>query len=263
MKLFVLRYSGLTINTVAAGFIVLASLTSGCSRFESKPVNSTVSNSNTPLSGNSGNVNINQPGNVDTNIYLPVNNTSPTNQAPPPVANSRPFNSASTSNLDRRTPSANSNTFTPSPKPKTSPSSSNMSVGEPYGGTTVVSTPRPPVAVKEEDEGPADPNRDNKPLPAPGSMPKTISGGVVNGKAIKFIQPEYPAAARAVRAAGAVNVQVLIDESGNVISAKAVSGHPLLRNAAEAAARATKFNGTVLSGQPVKVTGVLVYNFTP
>jgi len=58
-------------------------------------------------------------------------------------------------------------------------------------------------------------------------------------------------------------VQVTIDENGNVISASAVSGHPLLRQAAEQAARQAVFKPTLLSDQPVKVTGVIVYNFVP
>lgn len=93
--------------------------------------------------------------------------------------------------------------------------------------------------------------------------PKTISGGVINGKAIDLPKPSYPAAARAVRASGAVNVQVTVDENGDVISANAVSGHPLLRAAAVSAARNAKFKPTLLSGKPVKVTGVIVFNFTP
>ena len=92
---------------------------------------------------------------------------------------------------------------------------------------------------------------------------KTISGGVLNGKATDLVKPAYPPAARAVRASGAVNVQVTIDEKGDVISAVAVSGHPLLRSSAVQAARSSKFAPTLLSGKPVKVTGVLVFNFTP
>ena len=90
--------------------------------------------------------------------------------------------------------------------------------------------------------------------------PKTISGGVLNGKATNLPKPFFPAA-RAVNTSGAVNVQVTIDENGDVISASAVSGHPLLRQASEQAARASKFAPTLLQGQPVKVTGVIVYNF--
>lgn len=90
---------------------------------------------------------------------------------------------------------------------------------------------------------------------------KTISGGVVNGKATFLAVPSFPAAAKAVKASGTVNVQVTIDEEGNVIAAEAVSGHPLLRAASVKAARESKFNPTILNGQPVKVNGVIVYNF--
>jgi protein TonB len=100
-----------------------------------------------------------------------------------------------------------------------------------------------------------------KPTPKP--VPKTISGGVLNGKATSLPKPAYPAAAKAVRAGGAVSVQVLISENGSVISASAVSGHPLLRAAAEGAARGARFSPTLLSGQPVKVSGVITYNFVP
>lgn len=96
-----------------------------------------------------------------------------------------------------------------------------------------------------------------------GGETKTISGGVLNGKAISRPEPVYPAAAKAVRASGTVNVQVTVDENGNVASANAVSGHPLLRAAAVAAARGAKFNPTLLGGKAVKVNGILVYNFTP
>ena len=101
------------------------------------------------------------------------------------------------------------------------------------------------------------------PPPPPKAAPKTISGGVLNGKATSLPKPPYPAAARAVRAAGAVSVQVLISETGSVVSANAVSGHPLLRPAAVAAARGARFSPTLLSGQPVKVSGVITYNFVP
>lgn len=101
------------------------------------------------------------------------------------------------------------------------------------------------------------------PPPPKKEPPKTISGGVLNGKATSLPKPPYPPAARAVRASGAVSVQVLISETGSVISANAVSGHPLLRPAAVAAARGAHFSPTLLSGQPVKVSGVITYNFVP
>ena len=104
---------------------------------------------------------------------------------------------------------------------------------------------------------------DNVPPASSTNDPKTISGGVINSKATNLVKPPYPAAAKAVRAAGAVNVQVIVDEKGNVILANAVSGHPLLRAAAVSAARASKFSPTLLSGKAVKVSGVIVYNFVP
>lgn len=90
---------------------------------------------------------------------------------------------------------------------------------------------------------------------------KTVKGGVLNGKAINLTKPDYPPSARAVGAIGAVNVEVLIDEKGNVISTSIISGHPLLRRAAEAAAKTSKFSPTLLNGTPVKISGILVYNF--
>ena len=88
-----------------------------------------------------------------------------------------------------------------------------------------------------------------------------ISGGVLNGKAISLPEPAYPPMGRAVKASGTVVVQVTVDEKGNVISARAVSGHPLLRATSVAAALRAKFSPTKLSGEPVKVNGVVNYNF--
>jgi TonB family protein len=88
-----------------------------------------------------------------------------------------------------------------------------------------------------------------------------ISGGVMNSKAIMLPAPAYPPAAKAVRAQGAVSVKVTVDEEGNVISASAVSGHPLLRAAATEAAKGARFSQTLLNGAPVKVTGIVTYNF--
>jgi TonB family protein len=94
----------------------------------------------------------------------------------------------------------------------------------------------------------------------PTDRPK-IEGGVLNGKALELPQPVYPAIARAAHASGTVTVQVLIDEQGNVVAARAIDGHPLLQAAAVGAARQARFSPTLLEGEPVKVTGVIQYNF--
>lgn len=118
-------------------------------------------------------------------------------------------------------------------------------------GTVTTSAP-----TKVEVDAPPPPEA---PKPTPPRAP--ISGGVLNGKAVRLVQPTYPAIARQAHASGTVVVQVLIDENGNVVSAHAISGHPLLQAVAVAAARASKFSPTKLSGQPVKVNGVIQYNF--
>lgn len=91
---------------------------------------------------------------------------------------------------------------------------------------------------------------------------KTISGGVLNGKATSLPKPAYPPIAKQAHASGTVVVQVTVDEKGNVVTARAVSGHPLLQAAAVSAARGAKFSPTKLNGKPVRVTGVITYNFT-
>lgn len=107
---------------------------------------------------------------------------------------------------------------------------------------------------------------ENLPKEAP-PLPKIVkdrppvSGGAMTGKATYLPQPVYSAAALAVRAQGIVVVQITVDETGKVISAKALDGNALLRPAATAAALKARFKPTTLSGVPVKVTGLITYNF--
>jgi TonB family protein len=91
-----------------------------------------------------------------------------------------------------------------------------------------------------------------------------IQGGIMNGKAIKLVQPAYPVAARGAHASGQVSVRVLIDEVGKVIQATAMNArsvHPALVAAAEEAARRSLFTPTMVSGRRVKVNGTIIYNF--
>jgi hypothetical protein len=88
-----------------------------------------------------------------------------------------------------------------------------------------------------------------------------ISGGVMNGKAISLPRPDYPRIARSAHASGTIVVQVIIDEAGDVSAAHAISGHPLLLGVSTAAAKRAKFSPTKLCGEPVRVTGVITYNF--
>jgi protein TonB len=96
---------------------------------------------------------------------------------------------------------------------------------------------------------------------APKPLLKPVSGGVLNGKALSLPKPAYPPQARSARASGMVTIEVVIDEAGKVISAKAVDGPMILRQAAVLAAQGARFSPTLLSGQPVKVSGQINYNF--
>jgi len=132
--------------------------------------------------------------------------------------------------------------------------------GSPRGIGREPGTGDPGSGLARNTEPKAEPPDD--PAPPPVAKPKLVTGGVVNGRATYLPKPQFPAAANALHLEGKVDVQVTIDESGKVISAKAASGHPLLRPAAERAAWDAKFKPTTLTGVPVKVTGVIVYNFT-
>lgn len=103
---------------------------------------------------------------------------------------------------------------------------------------------------------------DNAPPPAPRPLLKPVSGGVLNGMALVLPPPSYPDTARRMRQAGIVQVEVVVDENGKVISARALSGPSTLREVAVEAAYRARFSPTKLSGQPVKVTGQINYNFT-
>ena len=103
-------------------------------------------------------------------------------------------------------------------------------------------------------------NPDFPPEPWP-RRTAAISGGVLNGKALSLAKPGYPKAARKNHDEGMVKVRIVIDEVGNVISAEAIEGPESLRQAAIDAAYKSRFTPTRLMGQPVKVSGVIIYNF--
>jgi protein TonB len=113
------------------------------------------------------------------------------------------------------------------------------------GTTPVVDLPDPPPA----------------PTPVP-VVPRVLKvSRVLNSQALSLPPPNYPQMARNIRIQGTVIVQVLIDEKGNVVTAKATSGHPLLIPEAQRAALRARFSPTILGDNPVKVQGVITYNF--
>jgi outer membrane biosynthesis protein TonB len=88
-----------------------------------------------------------------------------------------------------------------------------------------------------------------------------VIDGLNKGHALSLPKPSYSPLARAAHVSGTVTVQVLIDLDGKVIAAAATSGHPLLLGTSLKAARESEFTPTKLNGQPVKVTGIIQYNF--
>jgi len=192
--------------------------------------NGSNSNVNTNLNANV-NVNANTNLGLDTNFNFNLN------------AN---FNSSTNLNTN-----VNANVKTPTPTPKPSPSVT-------------------PTATPDEDNITPTPSRSPLPTPQPtiirpGASPtprvpstpnRNLNGGVLNGMALSLPHPVYPPIAKQMGASGEVRVQVAVDGSGNVISARAVSGHPLLRAAAESAARQSK-----MRIDAANTTGQIIYNF--
>jgi len=97
--------------------------------------------------------------------------------------------------------------------------------------------------------------------PEAAKLQDIVVGGIINKQAVKKPMPPYPAEAKFRRAKGTIYVRVVVDEEGNVIVAHAVNGHVSLREVSEEVARRAKFSPTLLCGKPVKVAGVITYNF--
>jgi periplasmic protein TonB len=136
-----------------------------------------------------------------------------------------------------------------------------MSTGVPGGVPGGLPGGAPGPSTRDETPPPPPPPPPPTPTPTPRPAIHKVSGGVLPGLAIKKVTPPYPAIARTARASGAVTVLVLISEEGRVISAEVQSGHPLLKEAALQAAKQWIFKPTELTGVPVKVQGILTFNF--
>ena len=120
--------------------------------------------------------------------------------------------------------------------------------GAPPGGTAPPPEPAPQPSPKKEE-----------PTPTPATKPRISI--VLQGTAVKRVEPAYPKLAREIHTSGPVVVEVVVDEAGKVLSARALSGHALLRKAAEDAARGWRWNPTRLNGVAVQVIGTITFNF--
>jgi protein TonB len=143
-----------------------------------------------------------------------------------------------------------------------------VSSGAPAVSPTLALNMPGSFATTDSNNGGAPVVKTNDDLPPPPVKPavktslRPISGGVLNGKAVEMPKPVYPEMARRAKMTGMVTVEVVIDASGKVIGARAVSGPDMLRDAAERAARLAKFTPATLSGQPVRVSGHITYKFS-
>lgn len=134
------------------------------------------------------------------------------------------------------------------------------------GKVTITEIGDAPESTKPEPTKP-----ESKPQPPPASpaqaetaAPAAVEpweGGILNSKAEKLPEPKYPAEAKKVQAFGEVQVKILVDETGKVISAEALFGPESLRQAAVDAARLARFKPMIVNGVAVKVSGMLTYNF--
>jgi len=102
---------------------------------------------------------------------------------------------------------------------------------------------------------------DEAPPPPTAAAAPSVSKGVAAGAALTKVAPIYPPMARRMNASGAVQVAITINESGRVIEAKAISGHPALRSAAEEAAKKWVFRPTRVDGKSMKQQDVLTFIF--
>jgi protein TonB len=107
-------------------------------------------------------------------------------------------------------------------------------------------------------------NTGAKPVPPPtgkSGAPVRVGGRVRAPKAIVQVRPEYPALARQTRVQGDVKIDAILDEQGNVINFKVVSGHPLLYQAAVDALKKWKYEPTYLNDRPIAVELTVTITF--
>lgn len=101
------------------------------------------------------------------------------------------------------------------------------------------------------------------PVVEPVKAPERMNlGSLSAANATKMVTPIYASIAQRTNIEGRVTVDVEIDEQGNVVSAKAISGHQLLRGSAEDAAKRSKFKPAMFGSQAVKAIGSITYNFS-
>lgn len=126
------------------------------------------------------------------------------------------------------------------------------SSGNPSGASRAAIQDEPPPPLATQSPQQSAPQRPGPPVTV-GDLARRVDR--------QLPKPEYPPAAAAQRVGGKVIVQLVVDETGNVVSAKGVKGDPLLMDAAIKAASRAHFNPLIINGQPTRMTGQIVYDF--
>ena len=193
------------------------------------------------------------PGATPTSTPANSSSTPANSNAAAPVTNPVTAPAPEQKPTQKKADSRKNSSTTATVLPTANTSSARLTTGGSVEAKTVAVTPNNSVPmVNLGDEPP--------PSPAPKPM-KPVSGGVLNGTALQLPPPAYPESAKRMKIQGIVTVEVVLDETGKVISANATVGPQLLRDAAVLAAKRARFSPTKLSGMPVKVSGVINYKF--
>jgi len=183
-------------------------------------------------------------GQPNTSASVPAGNVASSENKTPAVVPKPSSNSNNSNPIHKTSPSL------PGAMPNAADNLSGLGSVELTSGSTDSNVEATTVNIESE-----------PPPPTPRPVLKPVSGGVLNGIALSLPSPIYPENARRLRTAGIVTVEVVVDETGKVISAVATSGPALLRDVAVQAALRARFSPTKLSGQPVKVSGFINYKF--
>jgi len=118
------------------------------------------------------------------------------------------------------------------------------------------------ITIREVDESKPETKAPASTTPPPSDeVSRVVDAGIINSRAVELPQPRYPEEARKARASGLVQVKVMVDETGRVISAEAVFGPDSLRAAAVEAAKRARFTPVQIGGQPARISGIINYDF--
>jgi len=131
----------------------------------------------------------------------------------------------------------------------------------------------PPMTVAEADLAAPDPGEAlrNSATPVPQSVANPtpifpfvalpVSQGVTGGRLTHKVEPIYPSGARTQHMEGAVMLDALVGEDGNVHEVTVTSGPPLLARAAAQAVKQWRYQPFQLNGKPVSIHNQITIQF--